>query len=246
MRFPNRIYGEEAAPYTYHNEQSFPFGQVMELPNGRLFRYGRVGAAASVANKLQQSFVTAGNWDAVVVQTQTAVGDPSMALTNATTTITENLFAEGTVCSETAATLGHIYPIKSNTAITTGTYTVTLADGVTVRSVMTTSHKVCVHPNPYTDFILKPGSLPTAMCIGIPSVVAPVGAHQWLCSHGVASCLITGTPTIGYGLRADHTSAGAVLELNHDEATNANAGRVGWTVEIGATGDFGHIFLTLD
>ena len=253
MRFPNRIYGEDAAPYTYHNEQRFPMGQVMELPNGRLFRYARAGAAASVANTLCQAEVVDTQFDTLTVATGASVGGTGLIVTNGTTTIYENEFAEGTLVVESVAGLGHIYPIKTSSAAGSGgAITIVFMDGVTAQSVISAgTHKVAIAKNPWADYIVTPAgpSAQTAIIVGVPTIVAPQYASQWICSHGVASVLIDSDTTvivIGQVCRASESDSGAVAWHDFDEADDANAGYIGWVMQVAADEDFGHIFLTID
>lgn len=250
MGFPNRIFIQESAPYYCQIEQTYPLGQMFEAPNGRLFRYGSMGAADGIANKLYQSFVTAGNWDALVIPTTVAAGSSTIGFTNPTTTAVENVFAEGTIVGETGTSLGHIYPVKSNTsAAGAALCTVTLADGVVTQSVLTAgTHVVCAHPNPWYAVIIKPASDQTGMVIGVPQIILYVGYYGFFCTHGMVSCLSDATTALVVGEqgRPSNSVAGALEGMDYDEAGDADNGRIAWVPEISADTDFGHAFLLID
>lgn len=247
-RYPNRVYMDWAAPYETSREQRFPFGQIMELPNGSIYRYTRMGSPIGVGNKLYQSEVPDAEFDTLVVATGAVVGGTQLTITNGTTSVTENEFTEGQIVIETASGLGHVYPIKDNTlAGSGGAITTNLADGVTFQSVVTAgTHAVTLTKNPWLDVILHPAPA-TAMVIGIPQVIIPIAHHGWAQTHGFASCLDDGTCVIGKPVRVSETADGAVTPMDMDEASAvANGGMVGVAMTGGTTGDFVPIWLTLE
>ena len=248
-RLPNRIFMDYPVPYEVHKEQLYPFGQVCELPAGQIFRFGRMGSTIGVATKTYQSKITTTQFDTLAVQTQAEVDDTTLKMTIGTTTITENEFAEGTVVVESAAALGHIYPIKSNDGdITSGnTLTATFADGISIQSQLTTSHKVTLLRNPWLDVVIA-ASVQTAMVIGIPQVIVEIAHHGWFQTHGFASVLADGSDQIvGKPVRVSETADGSVAFMDMDEASNvADGGLVGIALQVGVTGDFMGVFLKIE
>lgn len=249
MKYPNRILGADAAPYASHVTQQFPMGQVMELPNGKIFRYAKMGGTLGVANKLYQAAVGAGNWDSLAVVT-CALGASTISLTNGATAITENNFAEGSVVEETAAGLGHCYPVKSNTAAGAATCVFTLADGVTVQNALTAgTHTMTVEPNPWKDIVIM-ASPQTSLIVGIPLVVIAIGGCGWVQTHGVCSCVYDDTggteTTPADKLRPSEDDDGGVALFNADEADDANLGEIAWCMFTTPDADFGHVFLMIE
>ncbi|KKK77819.1 hypothetical protein LCGC14_2849780, partial [marine sediment metagenome] len=157
-RYPNRVYMDWPAPYETSREQRFPFGQVMELPNGSIYRYTRMGPTIGIGARLYQSEVPDAEFDTLVVATGAVAGDTQLIITNGTTAVTVNEFAEGQVVIETASGLGHVYPIKDNTIAASGAaITINLADGVTFQSVVTAgTHAATLTKNPWLDVIIAP------------------------------------------------------------------------------------------
>ncbi len=247
-RYPNRVYMDWATPYETSREQRFPFGQVMELPNGAIYRYTRMGPTLGVKAHLYQSEVPNAEFDTLVVATGAVAGGAQLIITNGTVAVTENEFTEGQVVIETASGLGHTYPIGSNSlAANGGAITTNLADGVTFQSIVTAgTHAATLTKNPWLDVIIHP-SPATAMVIGIPQVVIPIAWHGWVQTHGFASCLDDGTCVIGKPVRVSETVDGAVTPMDMDEAAAVmNSGMVGVAMYGVTDADYVGIWATLE
>ncbi len=250
MNYPNTIQATYAEAYNTSSVKEFPIGQRLECPNGKMYRYAKMGTSANtvaVAAKLYQSEVSAGNFDALATATSVAVGDTTIELTNGATEVTEDMFEGGYLTVETAAGLGENKRIRANTSDPgTGPFTLYLYKGDTFERVVTAaSHTVTVSKNIYSDIIIHP-AVATAIPVGIPQVAISNTEFGWAQVHGVASCLIDGTVVIGYEVRVSETLDGAVAALDYDEgASAANPGRVGRCIEVAPDTDFGTIFLTL-
>lgn len=247
---PNKLHENHAVPYETYHEQRYPYGQVLETPDGRLFRFAKMGATAGVAAKLYQSEVPDAQFDTLVVATGAAVGGSSLIITNGTTAVTENEFTEGTVTVETAVGLGAQYPIRDNSSAANGAaLTVTLMDGVTFQSVVTAgTHAVTITKNPWLDIIIHP-SPPTAMVIGVPVSVIPATAYGWVQTQGFGSVLADASGTaivIGQEVRPSEDDDGAVATLNYDEAAQADRGVVGVAMDAGVDAQFFGVFLKLE
>ena len=250
MRHPNKVLGAHRDPYTTYTNQRFPLGQVMEVSDGRSYRFALAGAAALAPSNLDSARAMTANFDTLAIQATVAVGATTIPFTNGATALLENELAQGTILVEDVAlNLGEIYPIKSNTADGgTGTVTVTLEDNVTVLNELTTSGKVTVRYNPWLGVIIH-GSPPVQLPVGIPQAIIGLTQYGWLQTHGVTNCLIEGSVlVIGQGVRASESVDGAVTFLDFTEATQADLGLIGFAIVTDATSDtmFEPIFLKLD
>ena len=250
MRYPIKILGAHRDPYTSYTNQRFPLGQVMEVSDGRIYRFALAGAAALAASNLDSARAMTANFDTLSIQATVAAGATTIPFTNGATALLENELAQGTILVEDVAlNLGEVYPIKSNTADGgTGTVTVTLEDNVKVLNALTTSGKVTVRYNPWLGVIIH-GSPPVQLPVGIPQAIIGLTEYGWLQTHGVCQCLIEGSVIkIGHVLRASESVNGAVTFLDYTEATQADLGIVGWAVIDDDTSDtvFAPLFLKLD
>jgi hypothetical protein len=207
-----------------------------------------MGVALGVKARLYQSEVPDSEFDTLVVATGAVAGGAQLIITNGTTAVTENEFTEGQVVIETASGLGHVYPIGSNSlAANGGAITTNLADGVTFQSVVTAgTHAATLTKNPWLDTIIHP-SPATAMVVGVPQPVIPIGWHGWLQTHGFASCLDDGACVIGKPCRVSETVDGAVTPMDMDEAADVmNSGMVGVSMYTPTSLDYVGIWLTLE
>ncbi len=252
MRYPNKVLGAHKDPYTTYANQRFPLGQVMEVSDGRIYRFAEAGAAALAPSNLDSAKSFGANFDTLAIQATVDAGATTIPFTNGATALVENELAEGTILIEDVAlNLGEIYPIKSNTSAAGGssaTCTVTLQDNVTVLNALTTSGKVTVRPNPWSKVIIH-GSPPIEMPVGIPQAIIGLTQYGWLQTHGVTNCLIDGSVlVIGQGVRPSELINGAVTFLDFTEATQADLGLIGFSIVTDATSDtfFEPIFLKLD
>ena len=243
--------GIQAAPYHTHSNQRFPLGQVMELPDGRIYRYAENGAVALAAAKLCQTMALGANFDTLAIQAARAVGTTTIPFTTSGSTVAENQFADGTVVVEDVAlNLGEIYPVKSNTsAADPATCTLTLHDGVTVLNALTTTGKVTVRVNPWKQVIVVPTVAPSQMVVGVPQVIVGISAYGWLQTHGVCNVVVDATVTawvIGQGVRPSEDDAGGAAFLDFDEAAQADKGLIGFAIIAGTDLDFAPIFLRIE
>ena len=145
MSYPSVIHGDDQLIYQTRTSQgSAPYGQRMELPDGRVYRWTEAGGTQLAAAYMNQGQALDANLDTLAVQAAVAVGDERISFTMATTFFAKDEARDGFLAVESAAALGHCYRIASNTVATAGstTCTVTLESGVNVISALTTSHKV--------------------------------------------------------------------------------------------------------
>jgi hypothetical protein len=258
VSFPHTIFGSDQevyktyAPYSpvvaqhkAENERFGGRGARMELPDGRIFRYILAGGTELAANYNNQNGGDA-NMDTLAVQAAVAVGDTSLNVTNATTFLDPDEMRGGYAVVESAAALGQIFRIKSNTASSAGqtTSVITFEDGVSNITALTTSHKVTLTYPLGHEAVVVPTTTPTQLVIGVTPVVIATLNYGWCQSRGIASVFIVGSLTIGEPVIPAGTTPGGVAP-SVSETTNI-ATEVGRLVEIAPTTDFGLVFLTLE
>ncbi|KKK58563.1 hypothetical protein LCGC14_3043180, partial [marine sediment metagenome] len=134
MQFPNVVYGSEGQQYLNASVKTMPYGQRMELEDGRVFRYCLNDSTATVVGSIYQAVAGNAQFDDEAVQANAAVGARTISLTNGTTTLVADELADGYILFYTpdatpgpATLLGGAYTIKSNVKEGTGsaTYNVT-------------------------------------------------------------------------------------------------------------------------
>ena len=227
MSFPATLFGAEKDVYETGTFQQYPIGQKLVTPDGSIFRYVEMGATLGVANNLYQAEVPTTNWvKQDLATTAMAVGDSTITFTPGATAIAADELAGGTILVESAADLGHIYRIKSNT-VSAGSAAciLTLENGVTVKVAVATgaTHDLTALKNPWKDIIIHP-SPATSIVVGIPRVVIAANAYGWVCTRGPASCLINGVPVINEPVVPSNAVDGSVgAKRKSGTGTIANA-----------------------
>ena len=227
MAFPATLYGAEKDVYETGTFQQYPIGQKLVTPDGSIFRYVEMFSTVGVANNLYQAAVPTANWlTQALATTAMAVGDSTITFTDGGTAIAADELAGGTVLVEETDDLGHIYRIKSNTASAGSAISIlTLEDGVTVKVAVAIAggNVLTVIKNLWKDVVIQ-ASPPTSLVIGVPRVVIAANAYGWVCTRGVASCLVNGTHSIGQPVvpsNAVDGSVGAKRRSGTDTIANA-------------------------
>ena len=227
MGFPATIFGAEKDTYETGTFQQYPLGQKLVTPDGSIFRYVEMGTTLGVANNLYQAEAPTANWlSQALATTAMASGDATITFTPGATAIAVDELAGGTVLVEETDDLGHIYRIKSNT-VSAGSApcVLTLEDGVTVKVAIAIAagNVLTALKNPWKDVIIHP-SPATAIPIGIPRVVIAANAYGWVCTHGLASCLINGVTVINEPVVPSNAVDGSVgAKRKSGTGTIANA-----------------------
>ena len=179
-------------------------GDKKELEDGRIFRLCKAGAVALAAGYLVQAPVQDAYDDALVVNTAAAIGDSVIEITTTSghAGYAENALAEGfLVVGQTAGKIGTFYKIKANDAMVTATTaTITIYDKLTSTLVATTN-KVSVCPNPYNGVVLDANSAPI---IGTPIIAVTAAYYFWALSKGFGPAIATAA-TIAAGDYLLHT-----------------------------------------
>lgn len=221
--------------------QGVDLGAKATVGDGRYFRYMKIGAVATVAGKLYQGpteDTTNQNPSGGLSVSAAAVGATTVTLTSSIT-ITANAWAGGFLSINVTPGAGYYYRIKSNTAVTAATgCVITLEDPIQI--ALTTSSKVTVQLNPYNGIIIPPTTMTNAI-VGVPNAVYAASNYAWIQRGGPSSCLQTGTGTCG-------TALGYLQGGTAGSLAPAIAGTpiLAYALGTNITGEYSHVFLTLD
>jgi hypothetical protein len=169
-----------------------------------------------------------------------AVGATQITLTGSLT-LTANLLAGSFMTVAVSTGIGYTYKVKGNTAVSGATgCVVTLEDPIQVALVAATT-KVLFVLNQYNGVVVAPATL-TAAPVGV-AVSAIVNAqYGWIQSHGQVGALLTGT-FASAGLAVGVVVGGTIGSL---APAIAGTNILGYTTTIGATGQNGNVYLTID
>lgn len=220
--------------------QQHVFGEKAYTPDGRTFRYVKVGAAALVPGNLLQGPAVVANHVNLTPTAAVAVGDTTITVTLGATAATENQYAGGYLITEIGTTgRGQTLLIKSHPAANaSATLVVTLSDPfVTATSGTVTASLIA---NPYNGVIQSIATTLTAPIVG--AAVAPLAASTfgWIQTRGACGILVSGTPIVGSSVGAPTSTAGMAV------ADSAILNHVGVTLKAGITTQNTPVMLTID
>lgn len=234
MSFPMEIHGAYGAQFDHTVDQRNPLGTKLILPDGRAFRYCRVGGANTVAGSLYESEAKTTNWfneNPTVVAAQYA----ETVTVDVATTPAANDFAEGFLVDETN---GHTYSIASNTAA--DPTVLTLNDRL--ETDLATGDVVSMMRSPYRDVIVKTAAEPAAPVVGVAPCIIDTLYYGWLQTRGLCGVLVEDTIVVGDPAVASVLNDAGACECATDDVCQV----IGSVLEIGANTEIGTVFLTLD
>lgn len=195
--------------------QRHPLGTMALSKDGRVFRYGSVGATDTVAGSLYQSAAPIANHLALTSAAQ-AIGDGypvPIVVTPAGTAGAANLYAEGYLGVDTTPANGMVHRISGHPAIVASTaFNLYLDPDDKVQIAFTTSTRYGLFHNPWKTVIVAATTVTASVCGLAPIVITGNGTAEnygWLQTRGHAQGLINGTPGVGIGLVSSATTAGA-------------------------------------
>ena len=217
--------------------QEHALGERAVTPDGRAFRYCKVGETALVPGKIYQAAAEITNHQDVV-PAAAAIGDETVTVTLGATVATANFYAGGYLMVSVTPGQGYSYKIKSHPAASSSaTLVLTLEEPIEV--ALTTSSNIDLVANAYSAVIVNPTA---ASGVVAGAAVYPIAASEygWLQTHGPANILNDASSTVGTNVSASNSTEGAV------EASVTAQAALGIAMTGIATTEYGAIFLTID
>lgn len=226
-----------AASDIFHptSDQRYMLGCILDLNDGRRFRYCENAGVALIKAGMVQSSVPIATWTEMTNSSgvaSVAVGATEIKVTITTTACAVDDFADGwlNVVDDTpAASLGDLYSIKSNDAGGSGlTPTLQITDAGGLRGIITTSTALTVLKNKYKDVVIVPAGTATAPVVGVTSVIVAIDYFFWAQTRGPASILVDNdTVVVGDPVsEATTTGVDGACGLRSDALTEPNWGTV--------------------
>lgn len=255
MGTPSIIYGDYGDEKVTSSTKigSLPLGQIMKLPDGRIYRHARSGGTAlAVGTILRQGMMADSIMDQdVVVNAAAAIGAVEIDIISGSTTVTANYYQDGYLYTNLDAGLGSVYKILSHDATSTSAevITFTLADHDELAlALKAASSKVGFRQNEFASCLLNP--LDSAAFKGIICGIAPVAvdaSYFFWCQRRGAAVAMAGSAGIAEGERVACSSAnaGSILMAAFD-GTKEEQIPVGHSVAAGAAATYVLIHLELE
>ena len=248
MSFDNTIWGNEGMQYLNSETKGpHPFGTMMKFPDGREFIFAQAGGVALTVGTLQQqAVVVSGHEVDLAVPTAQAIGDTTVILTNSTTAITKNQYAEGYLFTNDHGAAGtgegYMYKIKSNVAESTGSGAATfvLEEGAALRVAWTTATQCGLRKHPCDETLIAP-TTETGVLVGVAMRVVTANYYCWLQKKGTCNVLTNGTLVKGSQVSRSTTTPGAVDTLVGD----GTVPNIGECMSIGGSTEYSLISLDI-
>lgn len=233
--------------------QRHPLGTMALSKDGRVFRYASAGAADLVPGNIVQSAAPIANHLALTSAAQ-AIGDGfpvPIVVTPGATAGAANLYAEGTLCVDTAPNNGYQYRISGHAAITSSTaFNLYLDPDERIQvTAWTTATRYGLHHNPYKTVIQSPTTATGLTCGGAVAIITANTVSEnygWIQTRGPFPGLINGTPAVGTALIISATTAGAVDVATFTTTVEISGRFIARAMQVGVSTKNNSIFLLLD
>lgn len=224
--------------------QLMPIGAYAETPDGRGYRYCKVGATSTVPGKIY----VAAAWDAtnqapvggLAVSATANIGDTSVTISTSTT-VAVNLLAGGYLCTDVTPGQGYLYRIKGNT-VTAGAagLVIYLEDPLIV--ALSTASKVVVVKHPYDQVIVSPGGASTGQPVGVANTIITNAQFGWMQTYGactVLSGVATSVSLPGVPVTVSATTAGSTI------VSTAILPTIGWAMQLFTATEYQLLYLLI-
>lgn len=245
MSIPFVVRGAPGVQYEDDTNRKHVLGQLMELSDGRKFRYVLVGATALVVGDLIQGKVfPTGDYTDVVVDVVAAIGDTTVSITPTTTTAA-NYHAGGFMHVNKHAAVGgaRAYRIKEHVVFAASAgKVVTLEQWDPIQVALAVNDEVGLTPNPYNGVIQAPITTLTSRLVGVAVHTTTAAQYGWVQTGGVCSVQADGSLVVGNKTSAILAAAGRCGVVSGDVDED-----IGIVLSVASTaGEFASIYLNMD
>lgn len=198
-------------PYQNNDEDALNTpGAIIFDDLGNKYVYFEAGATAITSGMLLASEAEdTGEQD--VTPTATAIGSYTIT-TSTTLTVDANEYAGGFVVVSVTPSIGYRYRIASHPAASAEALTLTLEEPIQV--ALTSSSRIDITPNPFTNVIPSPTS-PSNALVGVACGNVSAGQYGWALVSGYGTVIndAAGALTVGTTIMASTSVAGSVRAL---------------------------------
>ena len=214
MSFPQTIMGKYGWEKVTTSAQKHKLGTRMQIAD-REFVYVQAGEAITAGLLVDGMAGTAAHQVDLAVSAASA-GATTVTLSGSLT-ITKDQYKDGWLIFNDVEEEGHMYRIKSNTAVSSATGCVlTLDEEDGLATAITTSQQVGIYENAYKEVEIHDHDDIDNAPLGWACVDIADTYYGWICDKGFTTALIDGTPGIATQLVASQGVSGAVEVLDSD------------------------------
>ena len=214
MSFPQTIMGKYGWEKVTTSAQKHKLGTRMQIFD-REFVYVQAGEAITAGVLVDGMAGTAAHQVDLAVNAASA-GDTTVTLSGSLT-ITLNQYKDGWLIFNDVEEEGHMYRVKSNTAVSSATgCVITLDEEDGLATAITTSQQVGLYENPHKEVEIHDFNDIDNAPLGWACVDIADTYYGWICDKGFTTALIDGTPGIGAQLVVSQGVDGAIEVLDSD------------------------------
>lgn len=204
MSFPNRVWGDygDEKRVSASAINGLPLGQVMELPDGSVYRHVQASATALIAGNLYQGEAQISDtmYEDALVPGSAAVGAIAITLTTGGTgAVTEDQFKDGILFTASTANggVGEKYRIRTNNSAAAASTQVNITlyqSDPLVTAIAGGTTLVGIRQNMYKNVILTNNdTVRVGPVVGIPPTAIPANSFGWIQRGGEATAAMAGT-----------------------------------------------------
>ena len=255
MAFPVSKQGAPGFEKEMTSGKKHRIGTRMELPDGRVFYYGKSGAAITAGKIAMMAGIDhADHIKDLAVAAAVAAGGNQITVTNASSAITGTgrytgdfttggTYEDGYIFVNDAAGEGQVWQIMEHSSATTsGTLTIDLYPNDSVRTALTTSSEVGLAENPYAAPIVWDLNGILGPVVGIPNCDQTSGYYGWYQTKGVATVLTNGTFVKGKNVMSGSSTDGSGDVMADDSSAEF---LIGGCINVGATTEYSLVDLNI-
>lgn len=235
----------------YTSDATIPSGYSLGMSaygdQGKIFRYALAGGSSLVKGNLLQTKADDTAFNDLAVPAAVAIAGAGVmqtaTITNGATTIAAHDFDGGSAVVSVTPDGGSQYTIIGHTVDAVGSAAVTLTLDRPLQAAWTTSTKVSIRPNPWSNVIQFPATTQTGIPVGVAIFAITTAQYGWVQTRGECAVLSDGsTFAIGSEVGTPSGTAGAVTVY----AAGTTHARVGSVRRAAASGKWIHVFLQID
>ena len=243
MAFPQTIMGKYGWEKVSTTAQKQKVGTRMQIGE-REFVYISTGEAAGPGLLMMQAAAT-GAHDLDLAVEAASAGATTVTLSGSLT-ITLNQYKDGWLIFNDIGEEGHMYRIKSNTAVSSATgCVITIDEEDGLATAITASQQVGLIANPYTASTIYQHDAIVGAPLGWTCADIASGSYGWICVKGPTMALVNGAITIGLPACASNDTLDGAVEAydSDDDAEGTVVGYMGNAV--GVTAEYGLIIANI-
>jgi hypothetical protein len=247
MAFSTRIYADYGMEKKTGTDKYHALGTILELPDGREFKYAQNGAVALSMGLTVAAAAPIANHDMDLTTAVTAVGAQAVSITLGATAATEDQYADGYLYINDLTGEGQVYRLAGNDANAgSAASDFHLAENDKIVVALDGTTQAGLHVNPYKGVVVSPTTVANRT-MGVPTTEVAANAYCWVQTKGLAAVQALGTMVVGEHVRVSGTAPAGAIETLTRAGTNEDEQSIGvYMGVVSVTTDKALVWLDID